>query len=240
MEHLQLGDHLVVDISNNTSEQFTRYAGAQHHGLYVGENMVIHFDAHADKVTYDTLNGFSDGCPIHVKRHASSPSDAINIAKSKLGESGYHVLTNNCEHFVNDCLDERHTSTQVADNYHIGAHAAARVGMLGKGAADLAKGPIGAFTLGSTLAKTAGEAIGLPDRVNTVIGTPGDLVSKPLESCINGVSTTLSNSADKISDGDITGAAGEILKGTAETAVDTVIIAPMHVVLKCWSAIRGW
>lgn len=240
MEHLKPGDHLVVDISNNTSEQLTRYAGAQHHGLYVGDNKVIHFNAYTDSVTYDALEDFSDGCPIHVKRHASSPSSAITIAKSKLGETGYHVLTNNCEHFVNCCLDERHTSSQVADNYHVGAHAAARLGILGKGAAGLAKGPIGIVALGSTAAKAVGEAVGLPDRVNTVIGTPGDLVAKPLESCINGVSTTLSNSADKISDGDITGAAGELIKGTAETAVDTVIIAPMHVVLKCWSAIRGW
>ncbi len=239
MNYLQPGDHLVVDISNNTSEQFTRYAGAKHHGIYIGGGYVIHFDAYMDKVSNDNIQSFSGGCPIRVKRHASTPSYAINTAKSKLGEGGYNLLTNNCEHFVNDCLDDRHTSSQVADNYHIATHAVARLGVLGKGATGLATGPIGIVALGSTLAKMAGESFGLPDRVNTIIGTPGDLVSKPLESCINGVSKTLSNSADKMSEGDITGAAGELISGTVETVIDTAF-APAHVILKCWSAIRGW
>ncbi|HHF3141666.1 MULTISPECIES: lecithin retinol acyltransferase family protein [Vibrio] len=172
MEHLQPGDHLVVDISNNTSQQYTRYAGAKHHGLYIGDDIVIHFDAYNDMVTKDTLGCFGGGCPISVKRHATIPRRAIELAHNKLGEGGYNVLTNNCEHFVNYCLDDHHTSGQVADNYHVGAHVAARAGLLGRGALDLAKGPIGIVTIGSTLAKTAGETLGLPDRVNTVIGTP--------------------------------------------------------------------
>lgn len=240
MENLLPGDHLVVDISNNTSEQFTRYAGARHHGLYIGDGEVIHFNAHLDAISLDTLAGFSGGCTITVKRNASNACHAIKIAKSKLGKGGYNLLTNNCEHFVNHCLDERHTSEQVADNYHVSVHAAARFGLLGAGATHLAKGPIGLVAIGSTVAKGVGESIGLPDRVNTVIGTPGDLVSKPIESCITGVVTTLTKSADKINEGDITGAAGELIKGTVETTIDTVVIAPVHVVLKCWSAIRGW
>ncbi|ORT49518.1 hypothetical protein ST37_14070 [Vibrio sp. qd031] len=236
MEHLQPGDHLVVDISNNTSEQYTRYVGSKHHGLYVGDDMVIHFNAQLDEVTTDCIDNFRDGCSLHIKRHASSPKRAVSKAHNKLGYRGYHVLTNNCEHFVNYCLDDHHTSAQVANNYHISAHVAARVGLLGRGAAEVAKGPLGIVTISSTLAKGAGEAIGLPDRVNTVIGTPGDLVSKPLESCINGAGKTISNTTDKIGSGDITGAVGELIYGTTETVIDTAF-APVHVIFKCWDAI---
>lgn len=240
MEYFLPGAHLVVDISNNTSEQFTRYAGARHHGLYIGDGDVIHFNAHVDAISLDTLAVFSGGCAITVKRNASNAFHAIKIAKSKLGKGGYNLLTNNCEHFVNHCLDDRHTSEQVADNYHVSVHAAARFGFLGTGATHLAKGPIGLVAIGSTVAKVVGESIGLPDRVNTIIGTPGDLVSKPIESCITGVVTTFNNSAERVSEGDIMGAAGELIKGSAETVIDTVVTAPAHVVLKCWSAIRGW
>ncbi len=236
MEHLQPGDHLVVDISNNTSQQYIRYAGAKHHGLYIGDDIVIHFDAYNDMVTKDTLGCFGGGCPISVKRHAPVPKHAIELAHSKLGESGYHVLTNNCEHFVNFCIDNCRTSAQVADCYHASAHVAMHAGLLGRGALEVAKGPVGIITIGSTLAKTAGETLGLPDRVNTVIGTPGDLVSKPLESCINGAGKTISNTTDKICDGDIVGAAGELIYGTTETVIETAF-APVHVVFKCWDAI---
>lgn len=236
MEHLQPGDHLVVDISNNTSEQLIRYGNAKHHGLYIGDGEVIHFNAHLDEIICELLDDFSGGCPISVKRHANCPRRAIDKARSKLGYSGYNVLSNNCEHFVNYCLDDHLTSAQVADNYHVGTHVAARAGLLGRGALDLAKGPIGIVTIGSTLAKTADEAVGLPDRVNTVIGTPGDLVSKPLECCINGAGKTISNTTDKICDGDIVGAAGELIYGTTETVIETAFV-PVHVVFKCWDDI---
>lgn len=236
MEHLQPGDHLVVDISNSTIEQYTRYAGAKHHGIYIGDGIVIHFDAQLDEITTDTLDGFSGGCTISVKRHASMPKCAIDHAYSRLGYSGYHLLTNNCEHFINDCLDDLSTSSQVADSYHVSAHLAARAGLLGRGTMELAKGPVGLVTIGSTLAKSVGESIGLPDRVNTVIGTPGDLIAKPFESCINGLGETLSDTSDKLSCGDLTGAAGALVSGVAETAIDTAF-APAHVILKCWDAI---
>lgn len=39
--------------------------------------------------------------------------DIINIAISKLGEGGYDIVYNNCEHFVNYCIFNTKKSDQV-------------------------------------------------------------------------------------------------------------------------------
>ncbi|MBR4852552.1 MAG: lecithin retinol acyltransferase family protein, partial [Clostridia bacterium] len=37
------------------------------------------------------------------KKKRFSPEKTVSRAKSRLGETGYNILENNCEHFVYDC-----------------------------------------------------------------------------------------------------------------------------------------
>lgn len=94
---LSLGDHLFV-----YRPFFT------HHGLYVGEEQVIHYAR--GKVRLENFNRFTYGCQICVLPPSESPlrhskTEAINRAKSRLGEREYNLITNNCEHFVRWCRD---------------------------------------------------------------------------------------------------------------------------------------
>lgn len=85
------GDHIGV------------YHGYMHHGLYVGEGMVIHYTKGI--VQMDTLETFKNGRSIE-KRLSSlncSRKDAVRKAYSRLGEAKYNLLINNCEHFVEWC-----------------------------------------------------------------------------------------------------------------------------------------
>ncbi|MEZ8485599.1 lecithin retinol acyltransferase family protein [Vibrio lentus] len=231
MEHLQPGDHLVVNVDV--------FGITEHHGLYIGNDEVIHLCAHSKQVILSCLATFSDEKEIRVKRRALYPQDAIDYARHQLGKRGYDVATNNCEHFVNRCLKQRHTSNQVSNSGHAIVHVAARQGLLGQSAKQFAKGPLGTIAIASTGAKYAGEYIGLPDSVNTVVGAPGDLVAKPIEAAYTGTVNTLSNTYDKLSEGEIIGATGELITGTVETAVD-VVFAPIEVVGNTWSAIKSW
>ena len=42
-----------------------------------------------------------------------SPQDIVNYAFSRIGEKGYNLVSNNCEHFANDCLFGKKKSNQV-------------------------------------------------------------------------------------------------------------------------------
>ena len=33
-----------------------------------------------------------------------NPQDIVNYAFSRIGDKGYNIISNNCEHFVNECL----------------------------------------------------------------------------------------------------------------------------------------
>ena len=39
----------------------------------------------------------------------------MNYALSRLGEGGYDLVSNNCEHFSNECVFGKKTSNQVKD-----------------------------------------------------------------------------------------------------------------------------
>jgi len=44
-----------------------------------------------------------------------SAKEIIRIARLRIGEGGYDILHNNCEHFVNDCAFGRSSSRFVDD-----------------------------------------------------------------------------------------------------------------------------
>jgi hypothetical protein len=95
--------------------------GYTHHGIYVGDGNVVHYGA----LMYDlirkpveevSLAAFAEGRPVYVVTHCEGSFDAAEIirrARSRLGEKQYRLLSNNCEHFVEWCLHDRHRSFQV-------------------------------------------------------------------------------------------------------------------------------
>lgn len=94
-EQLQLADHL-----------FTYRLGYTHHGLYVGENQVIHYEN--GSVHHDSLENFRKTSEVFILPKGESPlryeADlVVQRAKSRLGENNYHLIYNNCEHFVRWC-----------------------------------------------------------------------------------------------------------------------------------------
>lgn len=104
------GKHLVVNKGLYT-----------HHGIGVGDDLVIHYSGLADglesgPICLVSLDEFSGGDEITIKNHSErkySINEAIERASNKLGEDAYSVWGNNCEHFVEWCINGKHRSDQV-------------------------------------------------------------------------------------------------------------------------------
>ncbi|RDE36657.1 hypothetical protein DV713_00230 [Parageobacillus thermoglucosidasius] len=89
---LELADHLIA-----------KRKGYTHHGLYIGNNQVIHYSE--GEVRIDSLEDFKKDCEIRVIDSVAtySKEEIISRAFSRLGEKRYNLVFNNCEHFVNWC-----------------------------------------------------------------------------------------------------------------------------------------
>lgn len=113
------GDIIKVLISNNI----------YHFGIYLGDDEVIEYGSAKDflktdksdvKVQISSMDSFLDGKNVLVaklglieKMKRNSVNKTIEIAKSRLGETKYDALENNCEHFVNECVFNKHYSAQA-------------------------------------------------------------------------------------------------------------------------------
>ena len=155
------GDHLSV-----------HYQGFYHHGIDAGDGQVIHMSREHGGIVCTSYNEFADGKRVHTE---NSPRDydrkqVLKRARSRLGEGGYHLLNNNCEHFANWCRNGQQCSRQVHNVSKAlgrqmtksGAKTLAHLGSkeLGKtGSKLLAKS--GAQTGAKTLAKTVSKGGGL-------------------------------------------------------------------------------
>lgn len=92
----------------------------RHHGIYVGNGRVIHYAglAHGLRrgpVEEVSLEQFAQGHAIRV-RHDVRRFDCCEVverARSRLGESCYRVLSNNCVHFCAWALRDESRSGQV-------------------------------------------------------------------------------------------------------------------------------
>jgi Lecithin retinol acyltransferase len=81
--------------------------GYTHHGIYAGHGTVLHYaglarDFRPGPVEVVSLERFANGQPVHIECRSTSAlneQDIVNRARSRLGESRYRLLTNNCEHF---------------------------------------------------------------------------------------------------------------------------------------------
>lgn len=95
--------------------------GYTHHGVYVGGGRVVHYSGFSrfwqcGPVEEVSLSRFSDGRELRIVDHPKSvfsPEEIVRRASSRLGENDYRLLTNNCEHFCNWCLNGVSHSAQV-------------------------------------------------------------------------------------------------------------------------------
>lgn len=100
-----------------------------HHGIYVSDDEVIHFtgkdgdnvlDWSKPEVITSDLDYFLKGDKLEVKEYTDDelenlyPVDHIvKYARACLGDKGYNLVFNNCEHFANTCTLGRFRSKQV-------------------------------------------------------------------------------------------------------------------------------
>ena len=97
----------------------TKVSFYHHYGIFVNENEIIQFGLPDDpgrpaneifvlSTNIDSFLSCGGELEVAVLEHAEKQKirpakEIIQIAKSKIGEGGYDILHNNCEHFVNKC-----------------------------------------------------------------------------------------------------------------------------------------
>ncbi len=104
--------------------------GIYHHGIYINDEEIVQFGLPFDilkpkeevRVIKSDINDFLQGGFLEVKIYdkkekklKNKDEDIIKIAISKLGEGGYDIVHNNCEHFANYCIFNKKESKQIDD-----------------------------------------------------------------------------------------------------------------------------
>lgn len=100
-----------------------------HHGIYISNEEVIHFtgvddnsilDWSKNEVIKTDLDEFLRGGTLEVKEYTEEELDdlypvehIVHYARGCLGDVGYNLVINNCEHFANMCTLGRFRSKQV-------------------------------------------------------------------------------------------------------------------------------
>lgn len=95
--------------------------GYSHHGIYVGDGNVVHYAGLAGALRRGpieevSITHFAAGHEVLFAPHAAPAyvrQEAVQRARSRLGENRYRLLTNNCEHFCTWCLYGEGRSEQV-------------------------------------------------------------------------------------------------------------------------------
>lgn len=113
----------MTTLTTGSHIQVSRF-GYSHHGIYVGNDLVIHYSGFAqafDKgaITLTTLGEFlDDEIDFDIVAYPSSQQcysaeEIVERAYSRLGEDNYSLMFNNCEHFACWCVTGSHSSQQV-------------------------------------------------------------------------------------------------------------------------------
>ena len=105
------GDHIYV----------MRRGGYTHHGIDCGDRTVIHFSGEpgsaklAACIVRSTMHDFLQDGDLKVRKYGrrDDAETTVNRAESKLGATGYQLVTNNCEHFATWCCTGKSASRQV-------------------------------------------------------------------------------------------------------------------------------
>lgn len=162
MTELKVGAHLV-----------SPRTGYTHHGIYVGNDSVIHYSGlsaglSAGPIEETSLAEFSQGQDVSIRSYRNPKyvgAEAVKRSKSRLGESSYDVQGNNCEHFCTWVIMGISESTQVesfedfVDLFAPHATALAKVrkhGKQGSSAGQVSK------DAAAVLGKTAAMAVATP------------------------------------------------------------------------------
>lgn len=131
---LHIGERRPDDTARPAAAPFARgdhlrspRTGYTHHGICIGDGLVIHYAGFAREmasgaIEIASLDEFAGGNPVEVVPHPSrrhSRSESVDRAFRRLGEDWYNLVLNNCEHFVNWCIDGEHASPQVARAAHV-------------------------------------------------------------------------------------------------------------------------
>jgi hypothetical protein len=105
----------------------TSRRGYTHHGLYVGRGRVVHYSGHSGlwqcgPVEEVSLSRFANGHSVRIAHSLEpqyAPEEIVRRARSRLGENDYRLLTNNCEHFCNWCINGISRSAQVEQRFRM-------------------------------------------------------------------------------------------------------------------------
>lgn len=136
-----VNNSLIIDVTDNDMETWVKKKPEKgshirvnrglyfHHGVYIGDGQVIHFTGREEDSVLDwskpevietDLNYFLKDGVLEVKEYNDEelkdlyPVDHIIVyAKACLGDKGYNLAFNNCEHFANTCTLGRFRSKQV-------------------------------------------------------------------------------------------------------------------------------
>jgi hypothetical protein len=119
--------------------------GYTHHGIYVGGGKVVQYSGLARSLRGGPIEEimveqFTDGHPlwrVDDQPNCFEGEEVVRRARSRLGETRYRLLTNNCEHFCWWCLCAQQRSYQV-ERWFSGPGRAVRVIADGIQAASLA------------------------------------------------------------------------------------------------------
>lgn len=106
-----------------------------HHGIYASKKSVIHFappgktdtlDPSAARIIETSLDEFLKGGILEVRSYTEEelqskrqPKEIVECALSHLGEGGYDIISNNCEHFSNLCAFGSKKSNQVENVFSL-------------------------------------------------------------------------------------------------------------------------
>ena len=101
-----------------------------HYGIFVSESEVIQFGLPDDpmrsadqiRVLSTDVLTFLQGGELEVmvpdresRRKMHTPEQIVMLARQRIGEGGYNILHNNCEHFVNECVFGEKRSSFLQD-----------------------------------------------------------------------------------------------------------------------------
>lgn len=107
----------------------TKVSFYYHYGIFADENRVIQFGmpdnvnlpAEQVRVLCSDIYAFLRGGDLEVgkpdrqeKKRLRPAGQIVELAMSRIGEGGYDIIHNNCEHFVNECAFGEATSSFVS------------------------------------------------------------------------------------------------------------------------------
>jgi len=144
--------------------------GYHHDGIDLGDGRIVHFTPGAvgsktnAEITISTFGEFTKGGLVSSRPYSGprDPDVTVERALSRVGDSGYHLAFNNCEHFARWCVTGEHRSEQV-----VAAGSSGAAGVLAGMSGSVALSVIG--SLGYPGVSGAGMMSGLAT-VGAVVG----------------------------------------------------------------------